>query len=114
MIQLRCPKCHAVLKVNDFAADGMGSCPNCGQGLQLPVRNVATAPRLQIPVWSVAPDPSVKELAAERLPRRALLIAGLTLVLLLVLGLSWFSFSPDTPSAVLVSTIMNANARNYS
>jgi hypothetical protein len=41
------------------------------------------------------------------------MIAGFALVLLLALGLARFPFSPDTPSAVLVSTIMNANARNY-
>jgi hypothetical protein len=77
----------------------------------------------------VLPASETKELAGEerlpvsteqsssflaRISRRSLLIAGLALGLLLVLGLSWFAFWPDSPSKVLVGTIMKANGGHYS
>jgi len=49
-----------------------------------------------------------------KISRRSLSVAGLALGLLIVLGLFWFAISRDSPSKVLVSTIMKANAANYS
>jgi Domain of unknown function (DUF4878) len=132
MIQFRCPKCHVVLKIKDSIAGRKGSCPKCGQRLRFPEpppekvspSNPAPAATPQVVPTLETKEPSNQErlpVATKpplsffaRIPRRSLLIAGLALALLPVLGLAWFAFSHDSPSKVLVSTIMKANTGNYS
>jgi hypothetical protein len=122
MIRFRCPKCHAVLKIRDSVAGRKGSCPQCGQRLQLPVPPPGEAvPSGPVPAPVSTPHDEPLPVAGRqplsflpRIPRRSLLIAGLALGLLLVLGLFWFAFSRDTPSKVLVSAIMKANGGHYS
>jgi hypothetical protein len=99
MIQIQCATCNASYKTSDTFVGRECSCPKCGQWLAVPAS---------------LPASNAKQFCFPRLARPAVVVAVLALVLLIVPGLSWFDASPDTPSGVLVGTIMNANAGNYS
>ena len=125
--RFQCPNCNSVLAVNDSAAGRKGSCPKCGQRLQLPAPpDPLPSPAVEevsakgpAPLSTKASKPAswqrfAQALLLPKIPRRYLLVTTLMLGVLLALGSFWLFFWRDSPSRVLVSTIMRANAGDYS
>ena len=106
MIRFHCPSCNASLKINDSLAGRKCACPKCGQRLDVP----APAAPPATPTVEDASDKATKPI----LPRRYLLVASVLVAVLLALGSFWFFFLRESPSRVLVSAIMIANAGHYS
>src|SRR5262245_33077318 len=64
MVRFPCPKCKAVLKINDSVAGRRGSCPKCGQRFQLPEvlpSNPAHSATPQVVPASETKEPSSEE-----------------------------------------------------